>query len=75
LGEAVILSGGGIFIVIEAIVRLTKGGRDLDARWYIFVVIGVALLVDSPGSPYLCALRAGTGQRRCAPTPSTSRVT
>lgn len=46
LGEAAILVGGGIFIVIEAIVRLTEGGHGLDARWYIFVVIGVALLVD-----------------------------
>ncbi len=46
LGEAAILSAGGIFIVIEAVVRLTKGGHELDARWYIFVVIGVALLVD-----------------------------
>src|SRR6201987_3133856 len=33
LGEAAILSGGGIFIVIEAIVRLTEGGHVLDARW------------------------------------------
>jgi cation diffusion facilitator family transporter len=46
LGEAAILSGGGIFIVIEAVVRLTEGGHGLDARWYIFAVIGVGLLVD-----------------------------
>jgi cation diffusion facilitator family transporter len=46
LGEAAILSGGGIFIVIEAIVRLSEGGHVLDARWYIFVVIVIALLVD-----------------------------
>ena len=46
LGEAAVLSGGGIFIVIEAIARLTRGGHALDARWYIFVVIGIALLVD-----------------------------
>src|SRR5579884_123493 len=46
LGEAAILSGGGIFIVIEAIVRLTEGRHELDARWYIFAVIGLALLVD-----------------------------
>jgi cation diffusion facilitator family transporter len=46
LGEAAILYGGGIFIVIEAVVRLTSGGSDLAARWYVFVVIAVALLVD-----------------------------
>ena len=47
LGEAAILYGGGIFIVIEAIVRLTSGSSDLAARWYVFAVIGVALLVDA----------------------------
>ena len=46
LGEAVILTGGGIFIVIEAAIRLTEGGHELEARWYVFVVIGVALFVD-----------------------------
>jgi cation diffusion facilitator family transporter len=46
LGEAAILYGGGIFIVVEAIVRLTGGTSDLVARWYVFAVIGVALLVD-----------------------------
>lgn len=43
LGEAAVLSAGGIFIVIEAIVRLREGGHELDARWRVFVVIGVAL--------------------------------
>jgi cation diffusion facilitator family transporter len=47
LGEAAILTGGGIFIVIEAVARLTEGKHTLEARWYIFVVIGVALLVDA----------------------------
>jgi cation diffusion facilitator family transporter len=47
LGEAAILYGGGIFIVTEAIVRLTAGGSDLTTRWYVFAVIGIALLVDA----------------------------
>lgn len=46
LGEAAILLGGGIFIVGEAISRLSGNGHGLEARWYIFTVIGVALLVD-----------------------------
>lgn len=46
LGEAAILYAGGTFIVIEAIVRLTAGGPDLTAHWYVFAVIGTALLVD-----------------------------
>jgi cation diffusion facilitator family transporter len=46
LGEAAILAGGGVFIVVEAVGQLTAGGHALEARWYIFAVIGVALLVD-----------------------------
>jgi cation diffusion facilitator family transporter len=46
LGEAAILAAGGVFIVIEAIGQLTNGGHGLAAHWYIFAVVGVALLVD-----------------------------
>ena len=46
LGEAGILTGGGVFIVVEAVIRLAGGGHELDARWYVFAVIGVALFVD-----------------------------
>lgn len=46
LGEAAILLGGGVLIVIEAIGRLTGGADNLGVHWYVFAVIGVALLVD-----------------------------
>ncbi|MEA2127559.1 MAG: hypothetical protein QOJ85_450 [Solirubrobacteraceae bacterium] len=46
LGEAAILAGGGVFIVVEGIGQLTRGGHGLQAHWYIFAVIGVALLID-----------------------------
>ncbi len=47
LGEAAILSGGGAFVVIEAIDRLSSGGDSgFDPRWYVFAVIGIALAVD-----------------------------
>jgi cation diffusion facilitator family transporter len=46
LGEAAILTGGGIFIVTEAIGQLTGGRHALEAHWYIFAVIGVALCID-----------------------------
>jgi cation diffusion facilitator family transporter len=46
LGEAAILSGGGAFVVVEAIDRLGSGGSSFDPRWYVFAVIGVALAVD-----------------------------
>src|SRR4051794_11139336 len=46
LGEAAILFGGGVFIVTEAVTQLREGGHDLQAHWYIFAVIAVALAVD-----------------------------
>jgi cation diffusion facilitator family transporter len=46
LGEAAILAGGGSFIVVEGIGQLTGGHQALTAHWYIFAVIGVALLID-----------------------------
>jgi cation diffusion facilitator family transporter len=47
LGEAAILTGGGSVVLAEAIDRLTGTGESLSARWYVFAVIGVALLVDA----------------------------
>jgi cation diffusion facilitator family transporter len=47
LGEAAILVGGGIVVVVEAIGRLTRGGETFQARWYVFAVIGVALVIDA----------------------------
>ncbi|HEX4305153.1 MAG TPA: cation diffusion facilitator family transporter [Solirubrobacterales bacterium] len=47
LGEAAILTGGGIFVVIEAVGRLSEGGdHGFDPRWYVFAVIGIALAID-----------------------------
>ena len=46
LGEAAILTGGGIVVVVEAIGRLTGHGRGLETHWYVFAVIAVALAVD-----------------------------
>jgi cation diffusion facilitator family transporter len=47
LGEAAILSGGGAYVVIEAIDRLSSGSDNgFDPRWYVFAVIVVALAVD-----------------------------
>ncbi len=47
LGEAAILIGGGVFVVSEAVGALTGGGETLNAAWYVFAVIGVALAVDA----------------------------
>ena len=46
LGEAGILLGGGILIVVEGAGQLMSGAHALHAHWYIFAVIGLAILVD-----------------------------
>src|SRR4051794_35339350 len=46
LGEAAILIGGGVFVVVQAVGALTGGDESLSADWYVFAVIGVALVVD-----------------------------
>ena len=46
LGEGAILAGGGIFITIEGIRQLAHGNASLTAHWYVFAVIGIALLID-----------------------------
>jgi cation diffusion facilitator family transporter len=46
LGEAAILFAGGTFILTEAIPQLSEGGHGLEAHWYIFAVLAVALAVD-----------------------------
>jgi cation diffusion facilitator family transporter len=46
LAEATILLAGGLVVVIEAVNRLTGNGGSLAARWYVFVVIGVAIVVN-----------------------------
>ncbi|MCW3039346.1 MAG: cation transporter [Solirubrobacterales bacterium] len=46
LGEAAILSGGGVFIVVEAVSSLLDGGHHVAARWYVFVVIALAIAID-----------------------------
>jgi cation diffusion facilitator family transporter len=45
LAEATILIGGGLFVTIEAIGRLS-GKASLAAKWYVFAVIGVAIAIN-----------------------------
>jgi cation diffusion facilitator family transporter len=46
LAEATILLGGGVVVVVEAIGRLSGNGGSLAARWYVFVVIGMAIVIN-----------------------------
>src|ERR1700679_176625 len=45
LAEATILVSGGLFVAIEAVGRLS-GGKSLAAKWYVFAVIGVAIVIN-----------------------------
>jgi cation diffusion facilitator family transporter len=64
LGEAAILTGGGIVVVVEAIGRLAGSGRPLDTHWYVFAVIVVALAVDL--SRVLVSLRGAARYKSAA---------
>jgi cation diffusion facilitator family transporter len=65
LGEAAILSGGGAFVVVEAIDRLGAGGdAGFDPRWYVFAVIAIALVVDL--SRVVVSLRGAAEYRSAA---------
>jgi cation diffusion facilitator family transporter len=46
LGEAGILLGGGAIVVFEAISQLLHGSESLQAKWFVFLVIGIALVID-----------------------------
>jgi cation diffusion facilitator family transporter len=63
LGEAAILTGGAIVVVVETIDRLTGGGEPFGVRGYVFAVIAVALGVDV--SRVLVSLR-GAAQYKSA---------
>ena len=64
LGEAGILTGGGILVVVEAISRLTAGGEPFEAHWYVFAVIAVALCIDV--SRVLVSLRGAARYKSAA---------
>jgi cation diffusion facilitator family transporter len=46
LGEAAILTAGGVVVTVEAIGRLTGGAETFTAHWYVFAVIGIAIAID-----------------------------
>lgn len=46
LGEAAILTAGGVIVAIEAITRLLSPHGTPDTHWFVFVVIAIALTVD-----------------------------
>jgi cation diffusion facilitator family transporter len=46
LAEASILLGGGFIVVIEAAQRLIGDKSALSARWYVFAVISLAIVVN-----------------------------
>jgi cation diffusion facilitator family transporter len=47
LAESAILLGGGVIVVVEAISRLTGTGGSLTPRWFVFVVISIAIAINA----------------------------
>jgi cation diffusion facilitator family transporter len=66
LAEASILLGGGLLVVIEAVQRLIGHGGSLSARWYVFAVISVAVVVNvcRAGIAHRSARRYGSAALR-----------
>ena len=64
LGEAAILTGGGVVVVVAAVGRLTGGGEPFEAHWYVFAVIAIALGVDV--SRVLVSLRGAARYKSAA---------
>jgi len=46
LAEASILLGGGMIVVIEAAHRLLGNSSPLAAKWYVFAVIALAIMIN-----------------------------
>jgi cation diffusion facilitator family transporter len=46
LGEAVILLAGAVVVSVQAIRHLAQGGEAPEVRWYQFVVLAVALVLE-----------------------------
>jgi cation diffusion facilitator family transporter len=46
LGEATILLAGGLLVAVEAIRHLVSGAAALRLHWYLFAVLGAAIVVD-----------------------------
>jgi cation diffusion facilitator family transporter len=64
LGEAAILTGGGVVVVVEAIGRLAGRGRSVDVHWYVFAVVALVLTVDA--SRTLISLRGAARYQSAA---------
>jgi cation diffusion facilitator family transporter len=64
LGEAAILTGGGVVVVIEAIGALAGKGAPFRTHGYVFAVIVLALAVDL--SRVLVSLRGASRYRSAA---------
>jgi cation diffusion facilitator family transporter len=65
LGEAAILSGGGAYVVIEAVGRLSSGSDGgFDPHWYVFAVIAIAIAIDL--SRVVISLRSAREYRSAA---------
>jgi cation diffusion facilitator family transporter len=64
LGEAAILAGGGVVVLVHAIGSLASQAAPPEIRWYLYAVVAVALCVDA--SRTLVSLRSAAAYRSAA---------
>ncbi len=64
LGEAAILAGGGVVVLVAAVGRLASGGTPLTTHWYVLAVTALALSVDA--SRTFVSLRSAARYRSAA---------
>jgi len=47
LAEAAVLVVASLFIVVQAVLRLTGAAHHVDAQWYVLAVVGVVIVIDA----------------------------
>jgi cation diffusion facilitator family transporter len=64
LAESVFLAGAAVWIAVEAAVRLASGSSPVHPHAYVFVVVGLVLVIDATRATV--SLRTGRRQRNAA---------
>jgi cation diffusion facilitator family transporter len=64
LAESAFLAGAAVWIAVEAVMRLSSGSSAVHPRAYVFVVVGLVLVIDATRATV--SLRTGRSQRNAA---------
>jgi len=64
LAESAFLAGAAVWIAVEAVLRLSSGSSAVHPRVYVFVVVGLVLVIDATRATV--SLRTGRSQHNAA---------